>query len=146
MPLEHARWHHLGWLVFGLGAGVLLLLRLGIVGQIAGVVLLAIAVRHGLGFARTLRYPAGTIEVNAEQVVLPTGLCRGKDATFPMEQVRHAFFLRRAVPWTQTGPMLVIEAGDRAFAYPRDWFASEADQQRIVHAINVHLEQTADAK
>jgi len=28
-----------------------------------------------------------------------------------MDEVEHAFFLRRAVPWTRAGPVLVIEAG-----------------------------------
>lgn len=143
VPLAHARWHHFGWLVFGLIAGLLLVLELGTVGRFVGVVLLALALRHAIGFVRTLLYPAGTISVRDDQVILPRGLCRGKPATFPMEQVRHAFVLRRAVPWTQTGPLLVIEAGDRAFSYPRDWFLADADQQRIVRAVHHYAAQAS---
>jgi len=28
--------------------------------------------------------------------------------------------------------VLVVEAGERAFVYPRDWFGSESDQRRIL--------------
>ena len=143
MPLAHARWHHFGWLVFDLIAGLLLVLNLGMVGRIVGVVLLVLAFRHGIQFVRTLLYPAGTIAVREDQVMLPRGLCRGQPVAFPMEQVRHAFVLRRAVPWTQAAPLLVVEANGRAFSYPRDWFLSETDQQRIIRAIHQYTERAA---
>jgi len=61
----------------------------------------------------------------------------------PMSEVKHAFFLRRAVPWTSTAPLLIVEAGGHAHVYPRDWFASEGDQYRIVRTIRQHLGQEA---
>ena len=45
------------------------------------------------------------------------------------------YFLRRSVPWNRSAPVLVVELGPKAMAFPRDWFASEADQRRIVHAL-----------
>lgn len=143
VPLEHARWRHLGWALAGLLAGVLLLIKLGTVGQMLGVLLLLVAAYNGYAFARTLLHESGTISVDGEQVVLPLGLCRGKSRTVPTQDVGHAFFLRRAVPWTRTGPLLIIETGDRAYVYPRDWFTSEGDQYRILRAIRHHLGQEA---
>jgi len=29
----------------------------------------------------------------------------------------------------------VVEVADKALAFPRDWFASEADQRHVVHAL-----------
>lgn len=143
VTLEHARWRHLGWGLFGLVAGLLLVVKLGTVGQGIGALLLLVALRNGYLFVRTLLYPSGTIVVEPEQVVLPLGLCRGKAHTVPMREVKHAFFLRRAVPWTRTAPLLIIEAGGHAHVYPRDWFASESDQYRIMRTIRQHLGQEA---
>jgi hypothetical protein len=137
--LEHGRWRHLGWAVFGAVLGSLLVWKLGVLGKVVGVVLVAFAVRAGYRFARTLLHEAGRIEVGDEAVVLPAGLCRGAAQRFPLAEVRHAFFLRRAAPWTRAAPVLVIEAGDQSFTYPRDWFAAESDQRRIAHAILRHL-------
>jgi hypothetical protein len=135
--LEHSRWRHFGWALFGLAMGMLLLAKLGTVGQIAGLVLIALAVYRGYKFARTLFVPGGTISVQPEKVELPRGLCRGQAESFPSDQIRHAFLLRRSVPWTTTGPILVIEVGDHVFTYPRDWFGSEVDQHRIARAIHL---------
>jgi hypothetical protein len=143
VPLVHARWRHLGWALFGLIAGLLLVLKLGAVGQVIGAILLAVALRQSYLFGRTLLYDSGSIVVEPEQVVLPRGLCRGKPVTVPIAEVKHAFFLRRAVPWTRTAPLLIIEAGGRVHVYPRDWFLSEGDQVRIVRTIRHHLGQEA---
>jgi hypothetical protein len=35
--------------------------------------------------------------------------------------------------------VLVVELGERALLYPRDWFATEADQRRVVHALVAQL-------
>ena len=43
-----------------------------------------------------------------------------------LDRVSAAYFLRRSVPWTRAAPVLVIEADDTAYAYPRDWFVNEA--------------------
>ena len=45
------------------------------------------------------------------------------------------YFLRRSVPWNRAAPVLVVELGERRSLFPRDWFASEADQRHVVHAL-----------
>ena len=62
----------------------------------------------------------------------PRGLCRGAPSKLRRADVSAVYFLRRAVPWTQAAPVLVVEAKGEAFIYPRDWFDSESDQRRIV--------------
>ncbi len=137
--LEHARWRHFGWMVFGLLVGALFVIALGLVGKGIGLVLLIIAAINGRNFARTLLNEAGEIKVGTESLRVPLGLCHGETREYPFAKVKHAFFLRRAVPWTRAGPVLVIEAGDDAFSYPRDWFSSDSDQKRVVAAINRRL-------
>lgn len=136
VKLQHARWRHFGWAAVCLAGGVFLLLRLGFVGKLIGAALVAgggVAAWH---FLLTFLHEAGTIRLAEQMLLLPRGLCLGKPAEIPLAEVRHAFFLRRAVPWTRTGPVLVIEAGQRAYTYPRDWFASDSDPRRMAAAIN----------
>lgn len=139
VAFEHGRWRHAGWTVLLGGLGGFLILRLGAVGKVVGVVLVIFGVVNLVRFARTLLRPAGTVEVREDEVVLPEGLCRKKTFSVPFAGIRHAFFLRRAVPWTRTGPILVIETEKGVFSYPRDWFATDADQRRIAMAINRRL-------
>jgi hypothetical protein len=137
--LEHGRWRHFGWVVFGTAVGVLLLWKLGVVGKAIGVVLLATAALHVYRFIRTLLHPAGRIELGDDTVLLPDGLCRKDAHAVPYDQVRHAFFLRRAVPWSHTGPVLIVETAEQVFIYPRDWFSSDSDQRRVALALNRRL-------
>jgi hypothetical protein len=130
------RWRHLGWAAGGVVVGVILILKLGAVGQGLGVVLIGIGLLAAYAFARTLLFPAGTIRVGDETVELPRGLCKGEPARFKVEEIKHAYLLRRAVPWTRAAPVLVVEAGERAYSYPRDWFLTEADQRRIVRELH----------
>lgn len=143
--LEHSRWNHFGWTVFCVLLGALLIVKLGTMGKGAGVLLLLFAGYRGYKFGRTLLVPSGTIAIHADQVELPRGLCRGRAESFPSHEIRHAFLLRRAVPWTTTGPILVVEVGDRAFTYPRDWFLSESDQHRIARAVHALQQKQAEA-
>jgi hypothetical protein len=57
--------------------------------------------------------------------------------------VTASYFLRRSVPWNRASPELVVELGDKAMAIPRDWFATEADQRHVVHALLAHLRSDA---
>lgn len=132
IELVHARNAHLGWLIFGTVVGGLLLWKLALVGKLVGFVLLIVAGVAGRSFLLTLLNAPGTFKAGKERIEVPHGLCRGKTVTFEYEQINHAFFLRRAVPWTRAGPILIIEADEHALAYPRDWFSSDADQQRIL--------------
>jgi hypothetical protein len=133
--LEHTRWRHFGWAVFGLVAGALLIWRMGTVAQWLGVGLLGLGAWASWNFARTLLFEAGAIIVDGRRVVLPRGVCRGRPHEVDRSAVAHAYLLRRAVPWTRAAPVLVIEAGEHAYAFPRDWFATEADQRRVIHAL-----------
>ena len=134
--LEHARWRHGGWAGFGVVFGVAIALTMGVVAQGLGALLVVLGIYNAVQFVRTLRNPAGVIHIGRDRAKLPVGLCRGKVADVPTEDIRHAFFLRRAVSWTRSTPLLVIETDTNAFTYPRDWFASEADQRRIVDTLH----------
>jgi len=139
VALEHGRWRHFGWLAVGVGLGAFLVWRLGTVGKGLGVVLLILGAVNLVRFARTLVRSAGAIAVGTDGVVLPVGLCSGQTHKVGYGGIRHAFFLRRAVPWTRTGPILIIETERGTFTYPRDWFTSDSDQRRIASAIHRRL-------
>lgn len=139
MTLEHGRWRHFGWVVVGLLGGGFLVWKLGAVGRWVGVGLILLAALNAYRFVRTLLRRPGTIDVGDDAVTLPQALCHKDSYQLPYEKVRHAFFLRRAVPWTRTGPILIIETDDQVFTYPRDWFASDSDQRRVALAINRRL-------
>lgn len=141
VTLVHARRTHAGWALIGLVLGILLVWKLAIVGQVLGVICLVVAAFAGKNFVFTLVNAPGTIAVGKDKLELPTGLCRGRAETYDWADVKHTYFLRRAVPWTRAGPVLVVEAGDLAFSYPRDWFASESEQRRVLQAIHRRLER-----
>lgn len=145
VPLEHARWVHFGWALFCLILGGLLVFKLGTVGRGIGVFLLVLGAYRGYRFVRTLMNPAGTIDVTNDHIVLPLGLCHRHSVRIDTSEIGHVFFLRRAVPWVHSGPVLVIEVGETAYMYPRNWFLSEADQHRVVQAIQASLSKYASA-
>jgi hypothetical protein len=135
IALEHMRWRHFGWAVFGIIGGAILIWKMGTVAQWLGVGLIGLGVWSTVLFVRTLLMPAGAIVVDGQKVVLPRGVCRGRPHEVDRAKIANAYLLRRAVPWTRAAPVLVIEAGDQAFVFPRDWFATEADQRRVIHAL-----------
>jgi hypothetical protein len=137
IQLEHARGHHARWLLIGGVLGALCILKLGTLGQGIGVVLVVKALWDGFQLVRTYLNPPGTIVVDEDRVSLPRGLNRGAPVELDRKAIASAYFLRRSVPWTRAAPVLVIEAGGQAYVYPRDWFASEADQRRILEALAV---------
>jgi hypothetical protein len=61
----------------------------------------------------------------------------------PVADLRHAYLLRRALPWNHTGPVLVVETRRGVFQYPRDWFGAENDQKRLSQALNRRLGRTS---
>jgi hypothetical protein len=134
--MDDGRVRHGGWAVGGILIGGFLIAVLGVVGKGLGVLLLAIGAWNLRGLIRALRHPAGTFRITRDEAVIPAGLCRPDPLTLPLDQVRHAYLVRRAVPWLVTGPVLVVETGDRRLVYPRDWFVADADQRRIAHALN----------
>jgi hypothetical protein len=133
--LEVSRQHAAGWTAFGLAFGGLLVWKLGTVGVWVGVLLMVYGAFNAWELIQTFLHPPGTIIVNERQVILPRGLCMPRPITITPGDVTAVYFLRRSVPWNRSAPVLVIEVGDKAMAFPRDWFASEADQRHVVHAL-----------
>jgi hypothetical protein len=135
IELEVSRQRTIGWAVFGVIAGLLLVLELGTVGVWGGYVLIAIGLYRSYQLVQSFRHPPGRIVVTAREVLLPRGVHMTKPLVVPPSEVTAVYFLRRSVPWNRHAPVLIIELGERACAFPRDWFASEADQRRLVHAL-----------
>lgn len=121
--------------MFGIVVGALLIWKLGTVGVWVGVALVLTGAYRAWQLAQTFIYAPGTIKVTATQVELPRGLCLPRPITVAPSDVTAVYFLRRSVPWNRSSPVLVVELGAKALAYPRDWFASEADQRHVVHAL-----------
>jgi hypothetical protein len=114
---------------------VLMILKLGTVGVWGGYAVLAWGLVRAVQLAMTIIYPPGKIRVSANEVVLPRAAHRPNPLKVAPKDVTAVYFLRRSVPWNKSSPVLVIELGEQAMAFPRDWFASEADQRHIVHAL-----------
>ncbi len=135
IELEVSRQRAIGWTLFGLVVGALLIWKLGTVGVWAGIALMATGVYHAWQLIQTFLYPAGTIVVSELEVSLPRGLCVPRPVRVTPQEVTAVYFLRRSVPWNHAAPVLIIELGAKAMAFPRDWFASEAEQRHVVHAL-----------
>ncbi len=125
----------IGWATFGVLFGGLLVWKLGTVGVWIGIVLILYGGFRAFQLVQSLVHAPGTITVSEREVTLPRGLSTSNPVKVPPADVTAVYFLRRSVPWNKSSPVLVIELGQRAFPYPRDWFASEADQRRILHAL-----------
>jgi hypothetical protein len=143
IELEVSRQRTIGWTVFGLIVGLLLIWKLGTVGVWVGILLVVIGLYRAWQLAQTYMHAPGTIVVTDREVTLPRGLCLPKPVKVKPSEVTAVYFLRRSVPWNRSAPVLVIELGPKAMAFPRDWFASEADQRHVVHAL---LRRRAPAK
>ncbi len=129
------------WAIFGTLFGVLLVTKLGTVAVWAGWVMIALGLFRAYQLVQSFLHPAGTIIVSDKQVSLPIGLHRARAVQVTPADVTAVYFLRRSVPWNRAAPVLVVELGSRAMLFPRDWFASEADQRHVVHAL---LSQRSD--
>jgi hypothetical protein len=139
IDLEASRQRQISWAVGGTLIGALLVLKMGTVAVWGGYVLIAIGLFRAYELVRSFRNPAGTILVSDREVVLPRGLHDAKPLKVATSEITAVYFLRRSVPWNRSSPVLVVELGERALAFPRDWFASEADQRHVVHALLAHL-------
>ena len=135
IELEVSRSRSVGWTIFGIIFGGLLIWQLGTVGVWAGFVLVAMGIYHAWRLVQTFLNPPGTIIVSDREVSLPRGLCMSRPVVAKPQDVTAVYFLRRSVPWNHAAPVLVVELGAKAMAFPRDWFASEADQRHIIHAL-----------
>jgi hypothetical protein len=139
VELEGSRQRLISWTIFGTVFGALLVWRLGTVAVWAGWVLIALGLFRGYQLALSFIHPAGTIIVSEKHVVLPRKLHRPNPFDVKPSEVTAVYFLRRSVPLYHAAPVLVVELGSRAILYPRDWFANEADQRHVVHALRHHL-------
>ena len=135
IELEVSRQHSIGWTIGGLLLGGLLIRGLGTVGVWVGIVLVAMGVYHAWRLIQTVLHPPGTIVVTEREITLPRGLCLPRPVVASPSDITAIYFLRRSVPWNRAAPVLVVELGDRALAFPRNWFASEADQRHVIHAV-----------
>lgn len=146
VELEMSRQRLISWTIFGTIVGALLVWKLGTVGVWVGIGLIVLGVFRGYQLIQTFLHPAGTIRVTEAKVSLPRGICMPRPIEVPPAEVTAVYFLRRSVPWNRSAPVLVVEIGSQALAYPRDWFASEADQRHVVHALlrGRELESTTD--
>jgi hypothetical protein len=135
VELEISRQRPIYWTVFGLVVGAMLVWKLGTVGKWVGVVLMIVGAFRAYQLVQTFLHAPGTIKVTDTEVTLPRGLCMPRPLKVNPSDVTAVYFLRRSVPWNRSAPVLVVELGPKALAYPRDWFSSEADQRHIVHAL-----------
>ena len=142
IDLEVSRQRSISWTIFGLLLGALLIRVLGTVGVWAGIVLVGMGVYHAWQLIQTLLYAPGTITVSDREIALPRGLCLPRPLVVKPEDITAIYFLRRSVPWNRSAPVLIVELGPRAMAFPRDWFASEADQRHVIHAVQRAKGQT----
>jgi hypothetical protein len=138
---EVSRQRWITWTIGGIVGGILLITKLGTVGVWAGYVLVALGLYRAYQLVMSFVHPAGTIVVGPKRVSLPRGVHTSRPLELAPTDVSAVYLLRRSVPWNRSAPVLVVEHGDKALAYPRDWFASEADQRRVVHALLSHLPQ-----
>jgi len=139
VELAAARWRHFAWAAAGVALGVLMIVRMGAFGLALGSLVLLAGLVAGRSFVKTLMHAPGTIAVREAEVMLPEQICSAHPVTVPLGDLRHAYFLRRNLPWNHTGPVLVVETQRGVFQYPRDWFIGEGDQRRVWTTLNRRL-------
>lgn len=135
IELEVSLQRSISWTLFGLIVGALLIHGLGTVGVWVGIALVATGAYHAWQLVQTRLHPPGTIVVSEAEVILPRGPYMPRPVVVAPRDITAIYFLRRSVPWNHAAPVLIIELGERAMAFPRDWFASEADQRHVIHAV-----------
>lgn len=135
IELEVSRQRFIAWSVFGIVVGALLIWKLGTVGVWVGWLLVGLGVWRTFQLVQSFVNEPGAIRVAGDAVTLPRGPCAGRPIQTTASAITAVYFLRRSVPWHKTSPVLVVELGARALLYPRDWFANEADQRHVVHAL-----------
>jgi hypothetical protein len=135
IELEVSRQRWITWTIGGTIGGALLIWKLGTVGVWVGYVLIALGLYRAYQLAMSYLQPPGKFVISEHKVTLPRGVHRPRPYVLEPSAITAAYFLRRSVPWNRSAPVLVVELGDKALAYPRDWFASEADQRHVIHAL-----------
>jgi len=131
---------------FWLGGGAVLAFGIGGAGVWLGALLGLVGLWSIRGFVQSLLHPPGRVQVDDSRVLLPLRLCKPGELDTAPDRLRHAYFLRKAVSVTQAAPVLVVETDEVAIEYPRDWFASDADQIRLARALNAHIRARAEER
>jgi hypothetical protein len=139
IELASSRWKHFLWGVIGIGVGLFVGIHMGSIGWVIGGLVAVGGVNAAWAFAKTLMHPPGIIALRDDELVLPVGVSTGETASMKASDVKNAYVLRRALPWNQSGPILVIETRRQVFEMPREWFALDADQRRVAAALNRRL-------
>ena len=131
---------HSLWFIGSVALGFFLILKFNTVAQYLGAEFLAIAAYHLYRLIRSFLHKPGRLFLEDASLTLSNGLSHPKESTFSWDTVKHAFLLKRALPWTASGPVLVIETCDKSFLFPHEWFASDNDAKRILVAVHKKLE------
>jgi hypothetical protein len=124
IELEVSRQRWITWTIGGIVGGALLIWKLGTVGVWVGYVLIALGLYRGYQLAMSYLHAPGKFVISEHKVTLPRGVHRPRPHVLQPSDITAADFLRRSVPWYHASPVLVVELGDEALAYPRDWCAS----------------------
>ncbi len=131
MELAHSRGNILIGIAFRCVLTKLAMDYLGGVGIVLGVYWLFRSAELAYLFVRTLRHPPGKIQVKRNEVILPFRLCVASASTLKPSDIRNVYVLRRAVPYSAGGSLLVVETAHGTFEYPRAWFAADGDPARV---------------
>lgn len=133
--LNTARLRHGTSALAGIAIGLGLVLKTNTLGQWTGYVAMLWGLYHAAWWLFTTVRGSATLSVTPAHTNLPRNAFKGMTATLPTDQITAAYLLRHASPWNKAAPTLVIEAGNEAFIYPRDWFKGEADQRRVIDTL-----------
>ena len=146
VELNTSRLRHGVSAIIGIALGVFLAINTNTLGQWTGYGLLAWGVYHGCWWIYTTARGTAALTVEPTQIHLPARAYRGASTSLPTNALTAAYLLRHSSPWHKAAPTLVIEAGDKAFLYPRDWFHGEADRRRLIDAIAAHTGGAHDSE
>jgi hypothetical protein len=139
VALAHARWRHFFWAALGLGFGALFLWSFGPVGKLFGACFAVGGALAARAFARTLAHEPGSIFLDAHGLKLTPEPCAGRSVTLRLDDLRHAYLLRRGAPLGATVPLLVLETSLGVFSFARDAFEHDGDQRKLHATLNRRL-------
>lgn len=134
-----ARSSHLVWVIVGTLLGLLFVFFFGGAGAVMGALFLIWAGYHAFRLVTALARQPQSIHVGDGGFRLPRSIFGSEVSTLEPDQIKHTYFLRRSAPLFHARPVLVVDLGDEALLYPRDWFASDQDQELLAAALRARL-------
>ena len=102
IELTHARWKNFTWGVFGIGLGVFLAVNMGSIAWLLAAIVWASSYPNVKAFVQTFLSPPGKIVIAGNDMILPVGLCAGDPMSVPVGDLKHAYLLRRAIPYLRS--------------------------------------------